>query len=70
MAGQSGTVTMTKSGNTWTGTTKPFPANTLPNSGPNMNQTVTVTVRAVDTAGNSSTSATSFQLRSSGECFG
>ncbi|MCB1255749.1 MAG: hypothetical protein KDB26_01495 [Microthrixaceae bacterium] len=70
VAGQSGTVTMTKSGNTWTGTTKPFPANTLPNSGPNMNQTVTVTVRAVDTAGNSSTSATSFQLRSSGECFG
>lgn len=68
--GRSGTVAMNATGSTWRATLGPFAADTLPTSGAGMNQTVGVTVRAVDTAGNVSTASTSFQLRSSAECFG
>ena len=68
--GKSGTATMTATGSTWRATLGPFAADTLPTSGGGMNQSVSVTVRATDTRGNSATSSTSFQLRSSAECFG
>lgn len=68
--GRSGTANMAPVGGTWRGTIGPFAPDTLPTSGAGMNQAVTVTVRATDAAGNTSSQNISFELRSSAECFG
>ena len=65
--GTPGSVTMTPSGNLYSGTFGPFPYLTIPD---NTDQIVDITVTARDGAGNQSIVQTAVRLHSTGTCFG
>jgi hypothetical protein len=65
--GSQGSVTMTRSGSTYSGTFGPFPYLTIPDS---TDEIVTITVTARDTAGNQTTGQIAVRLHSLGTCFG